>query len=296
MLIFIHIEKCGGTTIETILRRSFGARHINLIPLDQSAMCASNDDMKFLNKNFPKVCSISGHALRPWIIDKKNTENLMYTLLRDPISRYVSDFLHFGAAFNSVSNFSDWLRLSERHNFMTRSICGAEDVKAAKRVICEDFDLVGILEEFDEFQLMLQSLARPFKIFNTYEVQNAAGNRYKGLRKIYHNMYLKNPNNSLEEKKINYEKSDFIKYHDEIVKVNRLDIELYQYVKEIIIPAQKKEINQRLDINTTKAGMIIPKLNEGIHFLHRNMIYKKLVGVKPFRPHCLPKYTNALYS
>ncbi len=74
MYAFIHIEKTAGSTITTILRRSFGTRHsdIRLPPAKRRIgerdlrPCIDADDLIRAQRLYPALACIAGHNVKPY--------------------------------------------------------------------------------------------------------------------------------------------------------------------------------------------------------------------------------------
>lgn len=293
MLAFVHIEKCGGTTLDNILKRSFGIRHLNVIPKNKSGMTLSLEDLERLERLRPKIISISGHAVRPWILKKSPGSFSMYTLLRDPVQRYISDFKHFAPCYKSAGNFQKWLKLENRKNFITRSLCGEENLEKAKRVVTDEFDLIGIVEQFDEFLMQLRRIAFPLNLIAEYQVQNKAENRYNGGRKLYAQFIRKMNLKTGVDIQTHGDHINFSSYMEEIQAANYMDIQLYEFVMSEVLPAQRLRTKLKVDVGNKEQNILLREgFNGKISFLYRNLIYKPMAGYFPFWPHALPEYRS----
>jgi hypothetical protein len=293
MLAFIHIEKCGGTTLDNVLKQSFGIRHLNIIPEDKSKMTLSSEDIAKLKKFRPEILSISGHAVRPWVLRESAGSFCMYTLLRDPIERYISDFKHFAPCYQAAGDFHKWLKLTSRHNFITRSLCGQEDFEEAKRVLTEELALIGVVDRFDEFLAQLAALAFPLHLITDYQVKNKSENRYSGGRRLYAYLIRKMNLAKGVDVQAHADGIDFSSCMEEIRVVNRLDIQLYDYVVSEILPAQRQKMSRCVNsLNQKHASSLKTAWNEKTNFLYRNLIYKPMQGCRPFWPHALPEYRS----
>ncbi len=105
-LAFIHIEKCGGSTLIHMLRKSFGIYHCDISAKEYVSQLVSKYDFDRVSKLCPSTVSFAGHSIRLYhnkdIEQDKRTG--FYTILREPVSRYLSDFKHFGPCFSSVNH------------------------------------------------------------------------------------------------------------------------------------------------------------------------------------------------
>lgn len=290
LLAFVHIEKCGGTTLDMILEQSFGIRHIDVIPKDKNQMALSNLDIQRLKSLRPRILSISGHAVRPWVLRNSSGSFWMYTLLRDPLKRYISDFKHFAPCYQAAGDFGRWLKLEHRHNFISRSLCGEANLDKAKEVLINEMKLVGVVELFDEFVSQLSVLARPFHLITDYTVQNNSDNRYSGGLKLYARFVRKMNLTRGVDIKNHANGIDFTKYTEDIKAVNRLDIKLYDFVLSELLPLQREKFRPSMETCQQNVSSLKAKWNLRANFLYRNLLYKPMQGYCPFWPHALPEY------
>jgi len=291
-LAFIHIEKCGGSTLIHMLRSSFGISHCDIIAKAHGNQLVSKSDFDRVFQLCPSTVSFSGHSIRLYHDKdiKQYKKTGFYTILREPVSRYLSDFKHFGPCFPSVNNFEGWLKVDARKNFMTRSIAGEANFNKAIDIIHENIALIGIMEFYDEFINQLRLLFYPNLLTIRYDVRNKAGKRYEGF---IHGMYEKiakiNANVNVDFK------FDYSKYEEMIIKNNELDIKLYNYVKTQIIPEQQKKFQQLADElkqnqirHPSKSSLMIKFI---MNRAFRNIVYKPSLGLYPV-PYKLELYKN----
>ena len=277
MLALVHIEKCGGTTLIDVLRRNFQLDHFDVIPRSRQTMLFTADDLRDLVSFRPTVKSIAGHSVRLGSGLHTVVPGLQFvTCLRDPVRRYVSDYCHFIDRLGSRCDFWQWLEREERHNFQTRSIAGAADLSGAIHLIETGFAAVGVLERFDDFLVQLMSIVRQsmrVEFETSYEIQNSRRSR-RGS----------SPASEL-----------IARFHEEIVAVNKLDIELYDYVRSVVLPRQRQE--HGIANFEGKAGQRVRRWRGRwqdaqrrlVYRLYRNLVYKPHVGRLPL-PHRLPVY------
>ncbi len=291
-LAFIHIEKCGGSTLIHMLRKSFGIYHCDIIAKEYRNQLVSKSDFDRVSKLCPSTVSFAGHSIRLYHDKdiKQDKRTGFYTILREPVSRYLSDFEHFGPCFSSVKNIEGWLTVEERKNFMTRSIAGEANLNKAIDIIHNNIELIGIMEFYDEFINQLKLLFYPNLLTIQYDIRNKAGKRYEGF---LHGMYEKiakiNANVDVDFM------FDYNKYEETIIKNNELDIELYNHVKTQIIPEQQEkfkrladELGQHKLRHPSKSSLIIKFI---MNRAFRNIVYKPSLGLYPV-PYKLKLYKN----
>ena len=277
MIAFVHIEKCGGTTLVHLLRQAFAYDHCDVIPSDTNSMSFSKSDMSRLLKLRPSTLSISGHSLHYQELLHSECDIDYYTILRDPIKRYVSDYRHLGKNFllKGDTSFEKWLDLESRHNFQTRRIAGSDNPALAKHLLTNNFSVVGILEEYKLFLAQLRSL-----VLNKLGISLPQVVKAKNVRS--------NDQQAKEEECLLLDK-----YEQEIKEVNKSDIQLYESMKlrrkkELSIPESSAEVEQK-----TTLRFPISRMPTTAAWLYRNLVYKPHVGRIPFVPHVLPIYAGA---
>jgi hypothetical protein len=149
---------------------------------------------------------------------------------------------------------------SEKHwNFQVKKIAGLEDLDVAKGIITERFFLVGIVEEFIGFLLLLRKKLRngSFKIFN-YHLN-------KGKKSSTRDRFEEN----LDQ------------YRSAIIQRNRLDIELYDYVKATWIK-EKDQFEPSFSREVENLKQKSWKLNNGrryLNLLYRNLYFEPLLAL-----------------
>jgi hypothetical protein len=277
MLALVHIEKCGGTTLIDVLRRNFHLDHFDVIPRDRAAMLFTTADLEDLLKFRPTAKSIAGHSVRLSADLQAVVPGLEFvTCLRDPVRRYVSDYCHFIDRLGARCDFARWLAREERHNFQTRSIAGTADLGEAIRLIETRFAAIGVLERFDDLLAQLAAIVRRsmrLELVAAYEIKNSRRTR-RGA----------SPASEL-----------IARFRGEIVAVNAIDIELYDYVRNVVLPRQRQGLRgASAQVNGSRRdGGWRSRWREAqrrlVYRLYRNLVYKPHVGRLPL-PHRLPLY------
>jgi hypothetical protein len=146
--------------------------------------------------------------------------------LRNPIQRYISQYQYWIEKLGKKLTFEEFLSLERTHNFQTKKIAGYADIELARDILADRFFLVGTVEDFDHFLILLKKKLEPFKFRPGYHVQNVSSRE-----SIIHRNFT--------------QKLD--KYYDQILKVNQLDMILYKYVKGELIPKEKKQYGPGFD-------------------------------------------------
>ena len=169
------------------------------------------DDLKMLLRVNPFLCAIAGHSIVPYSDLADHFPDIRYiTLLRDPVKRYISHYQYWVQVLKKEISFDKFLSLEDLHNFQTKKIAGSADLFAAKSIIREKIFLTGIVEEFDDFLIVLRDKLAQRHFDIKYERKNVAKSN------LIKNRITQN----------------FEKYKERIYSNNRIDNELYKFVKE----------------------------------------------------------------
>ncbi|MEM7745945.1 MAG: hypothetical protein AAF409_19780 [Pseudomonadota bacterium] len=101
LVVFIHIEKCGGTSLLASSRRRAGLRHCDIISSADLGNVATPRDFRRSLSLYRNCDFITGHCLHPAEIagyreaaEKGGREPVFITSIRDPITRLLSDYAH----------------------------------------------------------------------------------------------------------------------------------------------------------------------------------------------------------
>ena len=164
MIIFAHIEKTGGTTLNGILRTYHGMHYAHVRALHHAAApnerAVHADDLKLYRRLAPGLDCVSGHAVRPWVLRDEGLQDCLYmTVLREPIARYVSYYTYGGGVQRKPwpYTFEDYLDQEEFKNYQVKRIAGVADADVALDIIKESFMATAVLECMDK---LLENLDR----------------------------------------------------------------------------------------------------------------------------------------
>jgi len=257
MLAFTHIPKTAGTTLNYILQKNFGSKLHAII--QRNGRRYSYQDLKNDQFLFRNAHCISGHVLKPFIDYKEfNGQLQWFTFFRDPINRYVSQYIHQQTSKNEnyLMPIEKWGEKYQRSNWQTKWIAGEEDLLAAKQILTEKFVFVGITEKFDEsINIMKDSFNLTLDI------------TYNEPKMLVRNDKLKN---DLLKERFD-ELQQF--YKDQ----NNLDIQLYDHVvKNVFNQQQLKNKDNRPVIKLNK---ITESKNLLAYKIKRNLLYRPFVKI-----------------
>lgn len=228
VLIFLHVPKTGGQTLGRIIDEQYHISDIVKVRDPQTVETVLNETpndkvtkigcyvehLEAYFKQVPKgdehINCIYGHMNFGMhrLLSKPYT---YMTMLREPIDRVISHYYYFLGKnhFKSETSFEEFITKPKFINFQTRYISGGSipNLQLAKENIQNYFSIVGITEMFDESLFLMKQQFSWENIY--YAKKNVTGSR---------------PTKEQLSK-------DTI---DLIVKHNELDIELYQYAKNLM--------------------------------------------------------------
>ena len=164
MYAFVHIDKTAGSTVKSILRRSFGARHCDVrLPLAKKS-CDGRDhraaidlaDLRRLRRVYRNLIGFAGHNVKAYTeLGRQCPEIRFFTMLRDPVGRFRSHFLNRSALYQR-SDFDRWAADPLFHNWQTKMIAGEPNAEKAIEVLSTRIGFAGLTERFDESVIMLR--------------------------------------------------------------------------------------------------------------------------------------------
>jgi len=233
LLASVHIERCGGTTLNSVLARNFspGAAKARCLSRKTAGVFTPQDLKKMLLLN-PAIRCVYGHPVVPWAGLETVAPNIHYvTVLRDPVRRYLSHYQYRVEMKGEPLSLEEFAANEEYTNFQTKKIAGCDDVEKAKEILASRFLVVGVTEDLDTFLLMLKRKLRPITFSPCYGHLNI-GRTDSALRK-------------------RLEKRD-----DETRRLaadrNQADIELYRFATEEVLPRQRAEYGPDLEADLRK--------------------------------------------
>jgi len=248
VIAFSHIPKAAGSTITHILRSKFGINHCRAISQNEFY---TKRDFEFDNKIYSNIKSISGHQLRPFVDFGEYENNIFwFIMLREPIERFISQYRWWKFQNKSKIDFEEWCKVKGEKfaNFQVRWIAGDENIERAIDLLNNKIHCVGSQEYFNESLKHLRVISNN-KLIPT-EIKRIVNPAKKSVSSI-----------NLELCK----------------KYNTLDLALYKFFIDEILPKQKeKAVSEINDPFQPTLGNMYRKSS--------NMIYHKLIysGLKKF--------------
>lgn len=226
-ILFDHVPKCGGTSVNYLLRKNYRDRKIYWI--DGTDPLRSVAEFKALSKKERwEFDLVAGHLAHD-LLDYVHPESLRVTVLRNPVDRIVSHY-YYAKSNNEhylydvihsknlsldeyvQSEISDELRNWCTMHFSGFSRDSAESdpqgaVEAAYRVLMEKYNLVGIMELYSCFSKQLCEMA------NLLPIREA----------VKQNVNVMRPKtDEIEPDVIN-----------NVIRLNSLDLKLYDKLREM---------------------------------------------------------------
>lgn len=226
---FIHMEKAAGTTLTSILRRSFGTRHCDVRGW-RNAWIFEDDlvtaaDMRRTRRIYPNLVSIAGHGVRPYSdLPDICPDMRYYTVLREPIARCASNYQYQVQVLKKTMPFEEWIEIERMRDQQTRRLVGTDDVDKARKMLSERVGFVGLVDFYNETLVMLRRFFGDLKLSIGYRPENIASDS-----SISRDL-LSNP-----------------KTYALLEDANRNDTALYEYARQEIFPKQMAAYGPELE-------------------------------------------------
>lgn len=160
-LLFLHIPKTAGTTLVRLIQKNY-----------PNHACRGLYDQDSFEEDFStaiadeSVKAIYGHFFYPEIVDRHINQLYLFTFLRNPVKREVSNYLHL--KYSSVkehqewaaqwASFGDYLKSKQALNHQTRVLSGIGPFEEFRANLPQAFQqaqanlnkmgLIGISEKF----------------------------------------------------------------------------------------------------------------------------------------------------
>jgi len=275
LLAFCHIHKTGGITVNHVLRRHFGVRHVDVfyrrLALSQGRKRPSYNarDLRVDLMLHPFAKSVAGHMLKPFLDLGEYQERLVWhTVLREPISRSLSAYQHMVEKMGFTGTIQDWMK-----DWTTRSgqvvwLAGEEDVEAAKQVLATRVRAFGLTEKFNESLLI---------------VRDRLG--LDGMRVAYPRALNTSKDRGLRERI----RDKWDEYGDDLTEFCELDLALYHYALQELWPKQVEDYGRERLERDLEAEFRSPRVALGdrlrwaANLAYRNAVYRPCIWVDRWR-------------
>lgn len=223
---FVHIEKTGGQTFSHWFRRRHAFSYWYARPILKNA--GDFVDLKqfgYMRLFNPFLQHLGGHSVS---YSKFSSSHFVVAVMRDPVKRYVSNYLYWRDSMGYEGSFDDFLEIKEMCNWQTQKISNCYDVGLAKEIISNHYGLVGYVENFDEFMCAF-GVSFYGEDFDVGKVMYGRENSSKST--------AEERNHLLAE------------YYNTIREKNLLDLELYDWVVSEYWPLKVNQIREEQGIN-----------------------------------------------
>ena len=241
VLVHYHLFKNGGTTLESIFEREFRDRFATLHGPGRDSVLGAADLLRFLRQH-PELSAVSSHHLRYPLPASAHTIVFDCCFLRHPLARIHSFYMHFRRmnsddALSRMANeqtsrtFVKWL-VDNLPNMVSdvqvqqlanagvfRRPADRDDLGRAIQVM-KRMSMPGLVEMFDESLVVAEYFLGP--VFSALKLEYVAHNvSGVGAQDL----------SSQDERLAEIWGADLL---DELVRLNRLDLELHQAAAEEI--------------------------------------------------------------
>lgn len=227
LLVHVHISKTAGSTLNHILRSSFGARHCPVEPWGTrwGAESFTVEDLRKLRRLYPNLKSIAGHRVFGYEdLEDGGIPTAYFALVRDPIKACASRFQHkVQRSGKDFTEFESWISNDWARNRHVRALAGTDSATDAIRMINDRGIFVGLTERFDQSILMLQRLVAP-DLDVSYQRVNVAS-----------------------ETTISQQLLSSDHYRAMIEEAQSADVELYRHVKDELWPKYRQAYGENLE-------------------------------------------------
>ncbi len=171
---FVHIEKAAGTSVIHMLRDSFYPAYVDVRPVARGDYWFKSSDLDWYKKVMPWIKVIGGHALVPYTDLEQYYDVKYFTVLRDPVDRYISQYRYWRSALGKDLSFEDFLDKSDSWNMQSKKICKDRKATTAIQVLQEKFIAYGLVENME---LFVADLAEYFNCEMSLQRKNLTKNK-----------------------------------------------------------------------------------------------------------------------
>jgi hypothetical protein len=283
IIAFAHIPKTAGITVAHLFRRHFGLRALNVLGRGIPDFYRPRDLRLDLQLTPLRLRCLHGHALRPCVDFEEFEERLVWcTVLREPIQRYVSQYLYNYEVMGERFDVPHFIRQrADKPNRQVRMLAGTDDLQSAIRQV-RRMACVGLTERLDASLLLMRERLG-----------------VEGL-----DLHDSRPRNVGKERRAMLDhaavRAEFERHRDEVMACNALDLQLYEFVRKEIWPLQVSEYGEaRLTRHLSTAfsagkPRLGPSLRLGANFTFRNLVYKPWYRLDRSLTHYVPPPLRAI--
>ena len=216
MIGIVHIHMTAGTTLASVMKRSHGTGHCDVINTDPSSDHLTPLEFhRMLSRWYPRLDSANGHALRVYAeLDSVIGEVQWVTFLRDPIERTASHYQYDVQRGGVDLPFEEWVTHAAVPDRQTQTIAGPGAGADEAIDMLARFAFVGRSDRFDECLVMMQ--------------------RQLGLRDIRYRSKWAAPSNDIKRRLL--ADPDSV---ERLRGVNQHDLRLWEHFETEVYPKQQ---------------------------------------------------------
>lgn len=265
MLAFIEMEGTIGPVVSSILRRSFGARHCELVSWRQYAQSTARArpaDLKHAIQFYPSLESIGGRLVVPHCGYERVCRDIRYfTLLSEPLERCAAHFQqHVRETGREARPFEQWIQDKAVRNLMTRKLAGTEHSNDAIQILETRVGCTGLAERLDESLLLIRRWANDSRLDLRYRLPKSDDDQSVRRRLL----------------------AD-ARSRDLLVEANWEDIRLYLYAANELFPRQLAGYGSRLEadlLEFQEANHVIPPSRwQAASLAYRDALYHRAARI-----------------
>ncbi len=134
IIVFFHIEKCGGTSLVEFFRRNLPFQACEAV---SKTNAFTEAELRKTLRLYPSIKALSGHNLQVEVIDwleERGFDVVSFTILRDPLERAISDFLHDYRKSTFVGSLIDYANIAWKQNYLAKFLGSGDPDKALQNL------------------------------------------------------------------------------------------------------------------------------------------------------------------
>ena len=270
---FVHIQKCGGTTLNNMLRRNFGLRHVDIIPVDRMASLAATPDFAHALRFYPRAFSFAGHSLRPYCdFGRFRNQMAFYTLLRDPVQRFISDYHEHRRHYKMDVPFEVWAAETTNSDWQVKSLSKSGSLEEAKEVLASQFAFFDVVDNYSRFVATLAEAMSPHRLVEWFEKKNVGSEKSNDDAALTQ-VVAQDPNT-----------------FDIAMACNQKDLELLRWAREFLGQRYAHSAVAHPLASPSASELLAQRAKNIMSLSIRNLLYKPSVGLWPGEVDILPTY------
>jgi hypothetical protein len=148
----VHIHKTAGTTLAGVFKRSFGARHLDVLKIDSTTEHLTPEELRqMMDRFYPRLDSINAHPVRVYSGLEAVVPEIEYiSFLRNPIERTASHYQYDFQVGGVDIPFEEWVTHDAVPDRQTRILAGPDASGEDAIALLPRFSFIGRSDAFDE--------------------------------------------------------------------------------------------------------------------------------------------------